>query len=224
MSTIQTIFNDVLLRYRHSFTNSQMIEWYNELMNGIYEELEIDSAPYGFQLVDGQYYYAIPTGVDVNKIKVMSIQVNDGDPPAFDELPFYRNDNNQYADTSGIWCTIIEDNLFINVPDVVQDRYVYIYQDKTPAKVTTDDLNEECELPYKYQGLLKLRLLQRVAETRKDTTFASNFKVLADEMEEDYVWSKKMNEPEFSSAVDMMPRQGGFRHYRRPVVITQFME
>lgn len=221
MSTIQAMFTDVLLRYRHTFTNGQMVEWYNELLNGLYEELEIDSVPYGFQLVNGINYYAIPTGVDVNKIKVMTIQINDGDPPAYDELPFYRNDNNQYADTSGVWCTIIGDNFFVNVPNVVQDRMVYIFQDRTPTAVTTSDLSEESELPYKYQGLLKLRLLQRVAEARKDSTFASNFKVQADEMEEDFVWSKKMNEPEFSSAVDMMPRQGRFRHYQRPIVITQ---
>ena len=221
MTTIQAMFNDVMLRYRHSFNNAQLVEWYNELMNSIYEELEMDSEPYGFQLVNGMNYYAIPTGVDVNKIKVMTIQINDGDPPAFDELPFYRNDNNQFADTSGIWCTIIGDNFFINVPNVVQDRFVYIYQDKTPSQVTTADLGKESELPYKYQGLLKHRLLQRIAEARKDVTFANNFKVMADEMEEDYVWSRKMNEPEFSSAVDMMPRQGRFRHYHRPIVITQ---
>lgn len=223
MPKIQDIFSDVLLRYRHTYNNDQLIVWYNEIMDSIYEELEIDSEPYGFQLVTDQNYYPIPTGVDVNKIKVMTIQINDGDPPAFHEIPFYRNDNNQMANVSGVWCTIIGDNFYINA-SIVQDRMVLIFQDRTPIQATVGDLGNESELPYKYQGLLKLRLLQRIAEARKDVTFSNNFKVLADEMEEDFVWSKKMNEPEFSNAVDMMPLQGRYRHYRRPIVITQFME
>lgn len=221
MSKIQDIFADVLLRYRHTFSNAQLIVWYNDIMIQMFEQLEIDSEPFGFLLVEGQNYYPIPTGVDVNKIKVMTIQTNDGDPPVFEEIPFFRNDNNQMSDVAGVWCTIIGDTFFINAP-IVQDRMVFIFMDRTPLSVTVGDLGEYSELPYKYEGLLKLRLLQRVAEARKDVTFANNFKMVADEMEEDYVWSSKMNEPEFTPAVDMMPKAGRYRNYRRPIVITQF--
>lgn len=221
MATVQEMFTDVLLRYRHSYTDAQMTVWFNEIETELFEMFEIDSEPYSFELVADTYLYPIPTGVEVEKIKVMSIQIDDGNPPNFEELPFKRNDNNELADESQMWYTIVSDNFYINISDITAGRDVYIYLDKSPTIVVSTSLGVNPSTPLKYQGLLKYRLLQRIAESRKDVIFANNFMTKADTIESDLVWNQKMNEPEWNSPADTMPRPGRNRQYERAIWITQ---
>lgn len=225
MATIQQLLDDVSLRYRHSFTTAQVLVWMNEEQEELFQIFEIDSPPYAFTLVADQYLYPIPDGVDIDRIKVINVQVNDNTDPTFEQLNFRRNDD--YVDTwsSTYWYTIIEDNFFIHLPSdsmYASTRYVYIYCDSQPTVITSSNLSVEPSVPLRYQEILKLGTLERIAAARKDLDMKSNFYNDKQEKIIDMEWRMRMQEPEWISPTDVMPRPNGrYQNYRRPIYITQ---
>lgn len=207
MSTIQQLLDDVKLRYRHTFTNAQVLVWMNEEQRELFEILQIDSVPYSFTLVANTYFYPIPTDIEIEKIKTVNIQVNDQTPPNFAQLPFVRNDDNQEVNVAQYWYTIIENNFYINVPGgPVADRKVYVYHDKSPTEISSANLSIEPSTPVKFQEILKLGVLERIAAARKDIVMKNNFAAEKEEKIAHELWSMKANEPEFISAIDVLPR------------------
>lgn len=207
MSTIQQLIDDVKLRYRHTFTTDQVLVWMNEEQRELFEILEIDAAPYSFTLVANTYFYPMPEDVEIEKIKTVNIQVNDQTPPDFAQLPFIRNDDNQDASVAQYWYTIIENNFYINVPGgPVAGRKVYVYHDKSPTEISSANLSIEPSTPVKFQEILKLGVLERIAAARKDIVMKNNFAAEKEEKIAHELWSMKANEPEFISAIDVLPR------------------
>ena len=207
MATTQAILNDVDLRYRNTFTTAQKLVWMTEEQNELFEILEIDSAPVNFPLQTDVQFYPIPAGVDIDRIKTISIQVNDAaDTPEFRQLPFKPNDDNTYA--GGFYYTIVGESFFIPY-GAVDDRQIYIYMDTPPADIT--DLSSEPGVPVRYQEILKLGVLKRIAMARKDTQMYNNYTADYEQKIADLEWKMKMNEPEFRAPVDMMPRRSRYR-------------
>lgn len=207
MPTSQEILNDVDLRYRNTFTPSQKLVWFNEEQRELFDILEIDSPPYGFQTVAGQNYYPIPDGLDVQKIKVVTYQIQDGPDSKFDEIHFYRNDDYKNAPYSGAWFTIISDLFYLHVGGGVPDgRTVYIFCDAEPTEVTLENLHLLPDLPVKYHEILKLGILKRIAQARKDVVFQNNYDASREQKIADEMWQKKLNEPEWVTPADVMPR------------------
>ncbi len=219
MPTIQQMLNDVDLLYRNTFTTAQKIVWFNEEQRELFEIFEIDSSPYSFDLVADQYLYPIPSGVEIEKIKVMTIQINDATTPDFQEIPFKPNDNRELADESDTWYTIVEDNFYINVPNIIAGRSVYIYLDESTTDAVSTNLGVEPATPTKYQKLLKLRLLKRIAQARKDVIMANNYNAEVETMEADFLWQMKMNEPEFRQPIDTMPRPSRERSQQKVIFL-----
>ncbi len=221
MATVQALLDDVSLRYRHTFINAQVIVWMNEAQTDLFEVLEIDSTPYSFETVEDQFLYPIDTGIDIDRIKVITIQINDATTPTFQELPFKRNDNNQYVSESDYWYTIIEDNFYVNVPGgAVDDRFVYIYLDTAATAISASSLGVSPATPTRYQELLKLGTLVRVAGARKDIDMRNNYAAEYEEKIDDLMWKMKMNEPEFIQPVDVMPRSRRNRNGRVVEYVT----
>jgi hypothetical protein len=118
------------------------------------------------------------------------------------EVPFLRNDDRQYVITAP-WYTIISDAMYLYVPDTVPDDHtVYIYTDSDPDQVTSANLSVAPNLPTKYQELLKLGVLKRIAMARKDSIMVSNYSAEYEQKIADVLWARKLKEPEFSQAID----------------------
>lgn len=218
MASIQLLLDDINLRYRNTYTTAQKIVWMNDEQSELFETLEIDSVPYGFALVADQFLYPIDTEIDVDRIKQLTIQVND---TVFDDLPFKRTTDE--VNESEYWYTLVERNFYINVPGgAISDRAVYIYLDSQPVPISDTALTVEPSIPLRYQEILKFGVLKRIAMARKDVIMANNYDATYQQMILDMEWKMKMNTPKFPSAIDVMPRRSRFRNGRRPVVITQF--
>lgn len=213
MPTSQEILTDVDLRYRNSFTTAQKLVWFNEEQRELFDILEIDSPPYTFQTMAGENFYPLPRGFDAAKIKVVTYQMDDSADPTYIELEHKRNDNKQYT-SYGPWYTIVSDAMYLYVPSSVPDaRNVYIYRDADPADVLEGNLGVLPDLPTKYQEILKLGILKRIAGARKDITMRNNYDMEYQQKIDDILLLKKMKEPEWVTPVDVMPRAGGRRRY-----------
>lgn len=211
MPSSQQILNDVDLRYRNTFTTAQKLVWLNEEQRELFDLLELDSEPYAFVTVEGENLYPFPDQFDPTKIKTVSIQIND--ESNYVPLPFKRNDDNESAGYGEMWYTIVSNGMFIYAGEETPgDRTVYIYLDSDPTEVTTQNINSSPSLPTKYQEILKLGILKRIAGARKDIQLRNSYDFEYQEKISDLIWSRKMKEPEFSSAVDMMPRRSGIRY------------
>jgi hypothetical protein len=223
MATIQELLTDIDLRYRNTFTTAQKIVWMNEEQTDLFEIFEIDSPPYNFTLVADTYFYPIPAGVDIDKIKTIAIQIDDAAEPNFDELPFKRNDDRQFVSESEYWYTIVEDNFYINVPgDIVTGRNVYVYFDSAPTEISSSSVDVEPSTPKRYQEILKLGTLERICAARKDIAMKNNFANEKEAKIADVEWRMKMSEPEWITPADYLPNAGrNRRQNQRAIWITQ---
>jgi hypothetical protein len=204
MSSSQQILDDINLRYRNSFTTDQILVWFNEEQQELFDVLELDSSPYTFQTVADENFYPFPDQFDTSKIKTVTYQISENtDPePSFVEVPFLRNDDRQYGITSP-WYTIISDAMYLYIPDAVpDDRAVYIYTDSDPDQVTSANLSVAPNLPTKYQELLKLGVLKRIAMARKDSIMVSNYSAEYEQKIGDILWNRRLKEPEYPQPID----------------------
>jgi hypothetical protein len=211
MATSQAIMDDVNLRYRNTFTTPQKLVWMNEEQSELFEILELDSAPVSFPLITNVRFYPIPTGVDIDRIKTMSIQVND-DPntPEFRQLPFRENDDNSYTYVPDLYYSIVGESFFI--PNgTIDDRQIYIYMDSQPTVITTSNLNDEPSVPVRYQEILKIGMLKRIASARKDTLMRNNYDADYQEKIIELEMKMKQQTPEFQTPIDVLPRNGRYR-------------
>lgn len=222
MATAQAILVDINLRYRNSFTDSQKLIWLNEEQVELFDILELDSPPYTFQTIQGENFYPFPYQFDVTKIKVVTYQIDEGDNPNYVEAPFLRNDDNQRSSYVAPWYTIVSDAMYLYVPsEVPEGRNVYVYCDSDPTEVTLSNLSAAPDLPTRYQEILKLGILKRIAGARKDTQMYNNYDMEHEQKISDILLQKKLKEPEWTGPVDVMPRL--VRGWRRGTVavITQ---
>lgn len=208
MPSSKDILNDIDLRYRNTFTVPQKLVWFNEEQRELFDILELDSEPYEFTTFKNLNFYPFPADFDVTKIKTVTYQINDDYNADFNEIPFKRVDDNQYAD-SGVWWGIVGDTFYLEVPDgVPAGRLVYIYLDSDPTEVTIDNLEEPPDLPTKYQEILKYGVLKRIAGARKDVVMQSNFDAEHEQKIVDVLWQRKLAEPNFITPTDVMPKIG----------------
>ena len=222
MPTSQDILNDVNLLYRNTFTTEQKLVWFNEEQRELFDILELDSPPYAFQTVEGENFYPIPDGFDIEKIKVVTYQNQDTPEPNFDEIHFYRNDDYKNAPYGETWFTIVSGAFYLFVGGGVPDgRTVYIYSDSDPSEVTQANINLPPDLPVRYHEILKLGLLKRIAMARKDIVFQNNYDADREQKIAEVLWMKKLKEPEWVTPADVMPRidnnfpwPNGFPHWR----------
>jgi hypothetical protein len=213
VATAQAILDDINLRYRNSFTTAQVLVWFNEEQRELFDILELDSAPYTFQTVADENFYPFPDQFDYTKIKTVTYQDSATAEPDYVELDFLRNDDDQYS-FYGPWYTIVSDAFFLSVPDgVPADRNVYIYCDKEPDEVTTANLSSAPSLPTKYQEVLKLGVLKRIAMARKDVLMYNNYTGDYEQKIADLIWQKKLDEPNFIQPTDEMPKAGNVWGY-----------
>ncbi len=202
-ATAQQIIDDIDLRYRNTYTTSQKLVWFNEEQRELFDVLELDSAPYNFLTVADENFYAFPSDFDVTKIKVVTYQNDSTTDPNYIEIPFKRNDDNQYGN-SDVWWTIASDAFYLNVNDTVPaNRLVYIYLDSSPDEVTTSNLSSVPDLPTKYQEILKLGVLKRIAGVRKDIQMRNNYDVEYQEKIVEVLWQRKLKEPEYTTPIDL---------------------
>ncbi|KKO51154.1 phage adaptor protein [Paenibacillus sp. DMB20] len=212
MSTAANLMADINLRYRNTFTTTQKLVWFNEEQQELFGILQIDSPPYAFKTVASQNLYPFPLEFDVTKIKVVTYQTNDNN--VFTEVPALRNDDNQYASSSSLWYIVISNAMFLNIPGgAVDNRTVYIYCDSDPTEVTEATINLPPDLPTKYHEILKFGVLERIAAARKDVIMKNNFAADKQDKIENVLWEQKLQEPEWTKPIDVMPRAGnhGYR-------------
>jgi hypothetical protein len=221
MATIQLLLNDINLKYRNTFTTDQKLVWMNEEQRELFEILELDSVPFSFSTVADMWLYPIPDGVEKDRIKVMTIQINDADPLEFTEIDFVENDNRQFAPYTSYWYTILENNFYINVPGgPLDDRLIYIYLDAQPEDITSDQLNIEPAVPVRYQELLKLGVLKRIAMARKDAQMYSNYAGDYENKIADLQEKMALQVPEFHKPIDMLPLMNRNRRGRYVQFVT----
>lgn len=224
MATVTQILADIDLRYRNTFTQAQKLVWLNEEQRELFDILELDSPPYTFETVADENFYPFPDGFDITKIKVVTYQNNDADDPDYIEIPFKRNDDNQYGSYNYPWYTVTSDAMYLYVPDEVPaDRNVYVYCDSDPTEVTTSNVSSAPDLPTRYQEILKLGILKRIAGARKDIQMRNNYDMEYQQKIEDVMWLKRLKEPEWISPIDVIPHAGSSRYYNKPaaIIITQ---
>lgn len=202
MASSQNILDDINLRYRNTFTTIQVLVWFNEEQRELFDILELDSAPYAFVTVADENFYPFPDQFDTTKIKTVTYQINTGTDPDYVEIPFVRNDDRQYAPNQP-WYTIVADAFYLYVPDTVPvGRTIYIYTDSDPDEVTTANLSVSPDLPVKFQELLKIGVLKRIAGARKDIQMFNNYSADYEQKIADVLWTRKLREPEFTAAID----------------------
>ncbi|MOA40355.1 hypothetical protein D3C78_1622210 [compost metagenome] len=99
--------------------------------------------------------------------------------------------------------------MYLHVPGgVPSDRIVYIYTDSDPTEVTSSNVGYAPDLPTKYQEILKLGVLKRIAGARKDIQMRNNYDMEYQQKIDDILWQKKLKEPEWTVPTDVMPRAG----------------
>lgn len=209
MTVTQSLLNDIKLRYRHTFTDSQVLVWMNEEKRELYEILQIDTAPYALQTLEGISFYPLPDIDEIEKIKVVTLQVNDQDPAKFEEVPFKRNDDNVGAFIDSLWYTIIDDGIYINIVGGAKDnRYIYLFGDL--ASTDIPNTSSDSGIPRKWEEILKLGTLKRIALARKDIDMSNNYDLERESKIADFEWQMKMSEPEFVKPVSTLPRRNRY--------------
>ena len=214
MPTSQDILNDIDLRYRNTFTTAQKLVWFNEEQRELFDVLELDSEPYAFVTVAGMNYYPFPDQFDTSKIKSVTIQIDSNLPdPPFVEVPFRRNDIDIEAGWD-YWYTIVSNMLYLYCADGVPDgKTVYIYCEDDPEEVTQLNLTSPPDLPTKYQEILKLGILKRIAMARKDVVMYDNYNDDYQEKIQEVLWQRKLKEPAWTQPTDELPKVNGYRFY-----------
>ncbi|MCP1134330.1 hypothetical protein NKT34_13580 [Paenibacillus polysaccharolyticus] len=191
--------SDINLRYRNAFTNAQKLVWFNEEQRELFDCLELNSPPYAFTTVDGINIYPFPDEFDTSKINVVSMQINTSSPsPTFVEVPSKYNDDNVFA-PRGVWYTVVSNTMFLYYPNTMPgNMVVYVYCDASPTDVTEATMDLEPDLPTKYQEILKIGVLKRIAGARKDIVMRNNFDAEYQEKIADVLWARKLEEPEWA--------------------------
>lgn len=208
MASANTLLSDVNLRYRNTFTLAQKLVWLNEEKSELFDVLEIESSPYAFKTVAGIDLYPLPAGFDPTKIRAVTYQVNDGDQ--YREVPVLANYNNSYSSQRDTWYSIMAGNMLLNIPGgTVEGRNVYIFLSSDSTDVTEATTAAEIDLPVKYQEILKLGVLERIAEARKDIVMKNNYAMEKEQKISELMWSRKMQEPEWTTVQDVMPQRAG---------------
>ncbi|KWX71623.1 hypothetical protein AMQ84_27260 [Paenibacillus riograndensis] len=217
MATASSLLNSINLMYRNSYSTADKLVWMNEEQRELFDLLEIDSEPYAFVTVQDNNYYPFPAGFDVTKIKVVTMQITNSSPnPTFQEVTPKQNDDNVFADNCP-WYTIVSDAMFLSYPGGVPDAVaVYIYCDADPAEITEVNLNLSPDIPVKYQEILKLGVLKRMASARKDIVMHNNYDAEYQEKISDVLWLRKLKEPEFTQPTSPTT----FRNHSRGYVIN----
>lgn len=216
---VSAALTDIRLRYRNTFTDSQIMVWMNDEVQELYEIFEFPLSPYEFPTQNDIVFYPIPTGLDIDRIKAMTIQINTATEPEFSEVPYLRTApgiNEEY----NYWYTIVGDSFFINIPGgAVDDRTVYVFSDQPPDEITAT--TQDIPMPRKYAEIFKLGVLKRIAAARKDIAFVNNYDAEHEQKTQDMIWMNKMREPEFVVPADVMPKTSRWRNGRDVIVITQ---
>ena len=208
MPSAQQLLDDINLRYRNTFTTSQILVWFNEEQRELFDILELDSPPYTFQTVAGENFYPFPDQFDFTKIKSVTYQVDSTVDPQYTEIPFAANDPYTQSPYAYPWYTIVSDAMYLYFPtdtDNVGGRNVYIYCEADPTEVTTANLGVSPDLPTKFQELLKLGTLKRIAMARKDVIMYNNYNGDYEQKITDVLWEKKLAEPNWKQPADVMP-------------------
>lgn len=207
MASSLDILSDIDIRYRNTFTQKQKLVWFNEEQRELFDVLELDSPPYTFPTVQGENFYPFPADFDVTKIKVVTYQIND--TGNYIEIPFKRNDDNQSGGV-GVWYSIVSDMMYLHAPNDPGDRNVYIYTDADPTQVTAADVSSNPDLPTKFQEILKLGVLKRIAGARKDILMRNNYDMEYQQKIDDVLWQRRLAEPEWTQPIDANPKVGNF--------------
>lgn len=204
MASANDVMTDVNLRYRNTFSLAQKLVWMNEEKRELFDVLDIESSPYAFKTIKGIELYPLPDQFDATKIRTVTYQENDGN--SYREVPALSNDDNQFAETYDTWYSIIAGNMLLQVPGGPDDnRNVYVYVTSESTDVTEATAAQPLDLPTKYQEILKLGVLERVASARKDVVMKNNYAMDKEQKILDLMWSRKAQEPEWSTAQDAMP-------------------
>lgn len=205
MATYKDILDDVKLRYRHTFTDKQVFVWLNESMGDIYDVIELDSVPYLIQTIYHEHFYNLPDNMDVTRIKTVTCQKTNSD--VYTEIPFVRVDDMQFTEVNSHWYSIVGQMFYINIPGEILDNIpILIFCDSFLDSITEDNLNDKVNLPVRYHEILKLGILERIAEARKDVVMKNNYTIDKEEKLTDYAWQTKLAEPEWTKPIDNMPR------------------
>ena len=202
MATITQLMADIDIRYRNVFSLAAKVVWMNEAQYDLYEDLEIDSAPFNFTTLADTYFYALGD-INIDRIKVVNIEMTDVSPSYFAQVPFIPNLPNQYANSAELWYSIVENNMYLNVPSgPITGRNVYIYLDNASTVINYLDPDVEPSTPKRYQELLKLGTLMRIAQARRDVDMQNAFDASYQEKIIDVQWRMKMFVPEWQVPVD----------------------
>lgn len=222
MTTATTLLTDINLRYRNTYTEAQKCTWMNDEQNEIINMFKIDIGSINFPLIANTEFYAIPIDIeDIDQIRTATIQINDDATyPEFVQLDYKRDGNSVQVDPNAYWYSVIGESIYINVPGgAVTDRQVYFYLDGTSTAITAG--TSTVTIPRKYLELLKLGTLKRIAAARKDITMRNAYESERLQIIDDMLFAAILNEPEWTSPADCMPRSGRNRQYERAVWITQ---
>lgn len=208
MASANTLLTDINLRYRNTFTLAQKLVWLNEEKRELFDVLEIESLPYAFQTVAGIDLYPLPSGFDPTKIRTVTYQINDDN--TYREVPVLVNDDNSYTSQQDTWYAIMAGNMLLNIPGgTVEGRNVYIFLSSDSTDVMEATAGNELDLPVKYQEILKLGVLERIAAARKDIVMKNNYAAEKEQKISELMWSRKMQEPEWTTVQDAMPQRPG---------------
>lgn len=208
MPSSQQLLDDINLIYRNTFQTAQILVWFNEEQRELFDILELDSPPYTFVTVSGENFYPFPDQFDVTKIRSVTYQVDSTVDPQYVEIPFAANDPYTQSPYAYPWYTIVSGAMYLYFPtdtDNVGGRNVYIYCEADPTEVTTANLSVSPDLPTKYQGILKLGVLKRIAMARKDVVFHNNYSADYEQKITDVLWEKKLARPTWTQPQDVMP-------------------
>lgn len=217
MPSISDLLNTIDTTYRNSYSQFQKIQWINESQRQIFQSVKHEAHPFTFMTIANYSLYDLPADCDPKNIKNVVIQhwmtpQYDYDNPSFDELQFVSIESNRYIDRTGRFYSVVENSkIFLNpLPDAnTEGLVVYVYYNKKPAELTTDDLTAVPDLEESFQELLVLGCLERIARARGEyddkNVFANDFQALLREYQKQY----REPYPEYSTPKDMLPNRRG---------------
>lgn len=211
MPMLQNLISTVRVMYRNSYTDTQLVEWMDEVQKQIFQTVRHEAVPWYFTTVDGFSFYPLPSDCDPMGVKQVDIETKTGSNK-FRQLRFINIESTEQVSPFNEFYSIqANQNIYLNpVPtDKSEGRQVIVYYNKKPATLSISDLTVVPDLEENFQELLILGCVERVARARGEYEDKNMFAADFEKLFRRYKALYDQPFPEYKTPSDVMPRHRG---------------
>jgi hypothetical protein len=158
---LRTIINEVDIRIPNTYTNTQKVDWLNEVNNEFFDIVKI---PITFAATTNGEPIVVPANVREKNIRKVLV-----------DTEFYRSFNYENTSSAMNHYYLDENGSLVLSPPANDSNVLVVYDKIGTFNFTSNDLAKEPEAPAEYHWLYILGLCVRIAKTQNDVTLANNY-------------------------------------------------